>query len=180
MATDCTVVQFTLSPCDLVLSTRRVLATVLTNVFFLPSHLLVPPASFQLLHVSRPSIFSLVVLFSSFHLRIPPSFFFPFHRITCPKNPSFLLSAVCGSVSSSSIPISKRKLSLVFFSVHDILCIFPHIHISHALIFFSFSLSLSTSHSHTGLSGKSVSSLSFFSWLCSRVCLSITFLIQSL
>src|SRR6218665_1641448 len=65
------------------------------------------------------------------------SFFSPSDRITCPKNPSFLLSAVCCSVSSSSIPISMRTLSLVFFSVHDILCIFLHIHISHALIFFS-------------------------------------------
>src|SRR6218665_1497888 len=58
-------------------------------------------------------------------------------RITCPKNPSFLLSAVCCSVSSSSIPISMHTLSLVFFSVHDVLCIFLNIHISHALIFFS-------------------------------------------
>src|SRR6218665_3778044 len=107
-----------------------------SNVFFLPSHLLVPPASFQLLHVSHPSIFSLVILFSSFHLRVPASFFFPSDRITCPKNPSFLLSAVCCSISSSSIPISMRTLSLVFFPVHDILCIFLHIHISHALIFF--------------------------------------------
>src|SRR6218665_1832520 len=65
-----------------------------------------------------------------------------------------------------------RTLSLVFFSVHYILCIFLHIHISHALIFFPFSLSLSTSHSHT--------ELSFFSCLCSRVCLAITFLIQLL
>src|SRR6218665_1678891 len=72
------------------------------------------------------------------------SFSSPSDRITCPKNPSFLLSAVCCSVSSSSIPISMRTLSLVFFSVHDILCIFLHIHISHALIFFPFSLSLST------------------------------------
>src|SRR6218665_1022190 len=63
--------------------------------------------------------------------------FSPSDCITCPKNPSFLLSAVCCSVSSSSIPISMRTLSLVFFSVHDILCIFLHIHISHALIFFS-------------------------------------------
>src|SRR6218665_3685150 len=55
-----------------------------------------------------------------------------------------------------------RTLSLVFFSVHDILCIFLHIHISHALIFFPLSLSLSTSHSHTELSGKLVFSLSFF------------------
>src|SRR6218665_2422490 len=65
------------------------------------------------------------------------SFSSPSDRITCPKIPSFLLSAVCCSVSSSSIPISMCTLSLVFFSIHDILCIFLHIHISHALIVFS-------------------------------------------
>src|SRR6218665_3893078 len=59
-------------------------------------------------------------------------------------------------------PISKRTLSLVFFSTHDVLCIFLHIHISHALIAFQISLSLSPSHSHTKLSGKSVTSRSFF------------------
>src|SRR6218665_4132958 len=62
----------------------------------------------------------------------------PSDRITCPKNSSFLLSAVCCSFSSSSIPISIRTFSLVFFSIHEILCIFLHIHISHALIFFPF------------------------------------------
>src|SRR6218665_26244 len=56
-------------------------------------------------------------------------------RITCPKNPSSLLIALSFRVSSSSIPIFKHTLSLVFFSVHDILSIFLHIHISHALIF---------------------------------------------
>src|SRR6218665_2577684 len=67
--------------------------------------------------------------------------------------------AVCCSVSSSSsIPFSLRTLSLVFFSVHDFLCIFLHIRISHALIFFPFS----RLRSHTELSGKSVSLLSFF------------------
>src|SRR6218665_51153 len=50
-------------------------------------------------------------------------------RLTPPKKPSFLLSADCCSVSSS-ISISMRTLSLVFFSVHDILCIFLHINIS--------------------------------------------------
>src|SRR6218665_553408 len=73
-----------------------------------------------------PSPNASIILFSS-----------PSDRITCPKNPSFLLSSVCCSVSSSSIPISMRTLSLVFSSVHDILCIFLHIHTSHALIFFS-------------------------------------------
>src|SRR6218665_803844 len=92
-----------------------------------------------------------LLLLPSPHASIIP-FSNPSDRITCPKNPSFLLSAVCCSVSSSSIPISMRTLSLVFFSVHYILCIFLHIHISHALIFFPFSLSLSTSHSHTELS----------------------------
>src|SRR6218665_1668794 len=104
----------------------------------------------------------------------------PSDRITCPNNPSFLLIAVCCSFSSSSFPISNRTFSLVFFSVNDILCISLHIHISHALIFFTFSLSLSTSHSHTKLSGKSVTSLSFLSYLCSHVCLVVTFLVQSL
>jgi len=99
-------------------------------VSFLLSSLLVPPASFQLLHVSHPS-----------------------------------------NVSFSSIPISKHTLLLVFFYIHDILCIFPHIHISHALIFFSIFFVMTTSHSHTELSGKSVTSLSFFLCLCSLVCL---------
>src|SRR6218665_2200104 len=73
----------------------------------------------------HPSPYASIILFSS-----------PSDRITCPKNPSFLLSAVCCSVSSSSIPITMRTFSLVFFSVHDILCIFLHNHISYALIFF--------------------------------------------
>src|SRR6218665_308156 len=61
----------------------------------------------------------------------------PSDRIKCPNNLNFLLSAVCCSISSSYIPISMRTLSLIFVSVHDSLCIFLHIHISHALIFFS-------------------------------------------
>src|SRR6218665_3496229 len=36
-----------------------------------PFCLLVPPASFQLLHVSHPSTFSLNILSTSFHLRMP-------------------------------------------------------------------------------------------------------------
>jgi len=56
-------------------------------VSFLSSCLLVPPASFQLglLHVFHPSIS--IIPFSN-----------PSGRITCPKNLSFLLSAVCCSV----------------------------------------------------------------------------------
>src|SRR6218665_339082 len=83
----------------------------------------------------------LVHPFSPWSSSSPPSIsvcqhhsFFPVHLITYPI---FLLSAVCCSVSSSSIPIFMRTLSLVFFSILDILCIFLHIHISHALIFFS-------------------------------------------
>src|SRR6218665_446656 len=130
------------SPCHLVLSTRQVLATVLTillqcflsAVTFLSSASFIPVTScissihFLLGHplLLFPSPYASIILFSS-----------PSDRITCPKNRSFLLSAVCCSVSSSSIPITMRTLSLVFFSVHNILCIFLHIHISHALIFFS-------------------------------------------
>src|SRR6218665_92483 len=110
-----------------------------------------------------------IILFSS-----------PSDRITCPNNPSFLLSAVCYSVSSSSIPISMRTLSVVFFSVHDILCIFLHIHISHALIFFSiFFVIVHVSQPYRTVGKISVFTILFLC-LCSRVCLAITFLIQSL
>src|ERR1700733_1992445 len=61
----------------------------------------------------------------------------PFDLMICPKNPSFLLIAICCNVSSFSTPIFRRTSSFVFFSIHDILCIFLHIHISQALIFFS-------------------------------------------
>src|SRR6218665_634473 len=155
------------SPCHLVLSARRVLATVLT--------ILVQRFLSAVTSLSSASFIPVTSCISSIHFLLgrPPLllpspnasiilFYSPSDRITCPKNPSFLLSAVGCSTSSSSIPISKRTLSLVFLSVHDILCIFLHIHISHALIFFPFSLSLSTSHSHTELSEKLMFSLSFF------------------
>src|SRR6218665_19735 len=91
-------------------------------------------------------------------------------RITCPNNPSFLLSAVCYSVSSSSIPISMRTLSLVFFSVHDILCIFLHIHISHALIFFSiFFVIVHVSQPYITVGKISVLTILFF--VCMFLCL---------
>src|SRR6218665_3184891 len=131
-----------LIPCYLVLSTLEALVTVFTSRFhcFLSAVTSHSSASFipvtsciSSIHfllgcplLLLPSPYASIILFSS-----------PSDRITCPKNPSFLLSAVCCSVSSSSIPISMRTLSLVFFSVHDILCIFLHIRISHALIFFS-------------------------------------------
>src|SRR6218665_3613703 len=129
------------SPCHLVLSTRRVLATVLTILLqsFLSAVTSLSSASFIPVTSCISSIHFLLgrpLLLPSLNASIIP-FSSPSDRITCPKNPSFLLSAVCCSISSSSIPISMRTLSLVFFSVHDMLCIFLHIHISHALIFFS-------------------------------------------
>ena len=132
----------TYSPCHLVLSTRWALAIVLTiflqiflsivtslsSASFIPVTSCISSIHFLLGHplLLLPSPCASISLFSS-----------PSDRIRCPKNRSFLLSAVCCSVSSSYIPISMRTLSLVFFSVHGILCIFLHIHISHALIFFS-------------------------------------------
>src|SRR6218665_838212 len=114
------------SPCHRVLSTRRVLATVLTillqcflsavtslcSASFIPVTSCISSIHFLLGRplLLLPSPYASIILFSS-----------PSDYITCPKNPSFLLSAVCCSVSSSSIPISMRTLSLVFFSVHDIL-----------------------------------------------------------
>src|SRR3984885_8958132 len=65
------------------------------------------------------------------------SFSNPFDLMICPKNPSFLLIAICCNVSSFSTPIFRRTSSFVFFSIHYILCIFLHIHILQALIFFS-------------------------------------------
>src|SRR6218665_2119765 len=66
-----------------------------------------------------PSLHASIIRFSN-----------PSDRKTCPKNPSFVLIAVCCSVSSSSVPIFKRTLSLVF---------------SPFMIFFA-SSSISTSH----------------------------------
>src|SRR6218665_1003387 len=151
----------------LVLSTSRVLATVLTILLqcFLSDVTSLSSASFIPVTSCISSIHFLLgrplLLLPSPYASIIP-FSNPSNHITCPKNQSFLLITVCCSVSSSSIPISMRTLSLVFFSVNDILCISLHIHISHALIFFPFSLSLSTSHSHTELSEKLMFSLSFF------------------
>src|SRR6218665_2265022 len=158
--------------CHLVLSTRRVLATVLTillqcflsAVTSLSSTSFIPVTSYiSSIHfllgcplLLLPSPYASIILFSS-----------PSDRITCPKNPSFLLSTVCCSVPSSSIPISLRTLSLVFFSVHDILCIFLHIHILHV------------SQPYRTVGKISILTIHFVC-LCSHVCLTITFLIQSL
>src|SRR6218665_3716413 len=54
----------------------RLSSPAFSSVSFLSSHLLVPPASFQLPHVSHSSIFSLVVLSYSFYLLVPASFLF--------------------------------------------------------------------------------------------------------
>src|SRR6218665_1180289 len=95
------------------------------------------------------------------------SFSNPSDRII--KNPSLLFSAVCYSISFSSIPISMRTLSLVFLFVHDILCIFLH-----ALIFFSIFFVIVHVPQPYRTVRKSVSSLSFL-----RV-YAHAFLIQSL
>src|SRR6218665_1414249 len=133
----------TLLSCYLVLSTLGALATVFTSLLhcFLSVVTSLSSASF----IPVTSCISSIHLLLSRPLLLLPSlcdsiipFSNPSGRITCPKNPNFLPSAVCCSVSSSSIPISMRTLSLVFFSAHDILCIFLQIHISHALIFFHF------------------------------------------
>src|SRR6218665_2059403 len=164
-------------PCHLVLSTRRVLATVLTILLqcFLSAVTSLSSASFipvtsciSSIHfllgrplLLLPSPCASIILFSS-----------PSDRITCPKNPGFLLSAVCCSVSSSSIPISMRTLSLVFFSVHDILCIFLHIHISRALIFFSiFFVIVHVSQSYGTVRKISVLTILFFVFMLT--CLSL-------
>src|SRR6218665_3457669 len=56
-----------------------------------------------------------------------------------------------------------RTLSLVFFSVHDILCIFLDIHISHALIFFSiFFVIVHVSHPYRTVGKISVLTILFF------------------
>src|SRR6218665_935749 len=151
----------------LVLSTRRVLATVLTILLqcFLSAVTSLSSASF----IPVTSCISSIFFFLGRPLLLLPSlnpsiilFSSPSDRITCPKNPRFLLSAVCCSISSSSISISMRTLSLVFFSVHDILCIFLHIHISHALIFFSiFFVIVHVSQPYRAV-GKLMFSLSFF------------------
>src|SRR6218665_714376 len=117
------------STCHLVLSTRRVLATVLTILLqcFLSAVTSLSFASFIPVTSCISSIHFFLgrplLLFPSSCASIIPSSN-PSDRITCPTIPSFLLSAVCCS-TSSSIPISMRTLSLVFFSVHDFLCLFP-------------------------------------------------------
>src|SRR6218665_3960356 len=122
-------------PCHLVLSTSRVLATVLTILLqcFLSAVTSLSSASFipvryfmYLIHpfspcrplLLLPSPYASIILFSS-----------PSDRKTCPKNPSFLLSAVCCSISSSSIPISMCTfISLLLhprYSLH--LPPYPHL-----------------------------------------------------
>src|ERR1043165_9891812 len=128
-------------PCYLVLSVPGTLATVL-----------IKPFHFLLSIVASLSSAKFIAVFSSissihFFLGLPCfllpspyaniiSFSKPSDRMTCPKNLSFAFSIVCCSLSSFSIPISMRTELLVLFSIHDILCIFLHIYISHALIFF--------------------------------------------
>src|SRR3984885_10915458 len=70
------------------------------------------------------------------------SFYNPFDLMICPKNPSFLLIAICCNVSSFSTPIFRRTSSFVFFSIHDILCIFLLIHIIHTYMYMHLNPSL--------------------------------------
>src|SRR6218665_3002063 len=122
------------SPCYLVLLSLAALATVFTILLhcFLAVITSLSSASFIPVTSCISSIHFLLglplLLLPSLCVSIIP-FSKPSDRITCPKYPNFLLSAVCCSISSASIPISMHTLSLVFFSVHDILCIFLHIHI---------------------------------------------------
>src|ERR1043165_1657719 len=128
-------------PCYLVLSVPRTLATVLIK----PFHFLLSVVA----SLSSAKFIPVVSSISSIHffLGLPCfllpspyaniiSFSKPSDRMTCPKNLNFALSTVCCSVSSFSIPMSMCTESLVLFSIHDILCIFLHMYISHALIFF--------------------------------------------
>src|SRR6218665_3204298 len=99
----------------LVLSTLGALATVFTSLFYCFLSVVTS--------LSSASFISVTSCVSSIHFRIgrpflllpsPCASFIPFSnpsdRITCSKNPNFLLSAVCCCVSSS-IPISMRTLS---------------------------------------------------------------------
>src|SRR5678816_4166172 len=128
-------------PCYLVLSVLGTLATFMIK----PLHFLLSAVA----SLSSAKFIPVVSCISSIHFflgrpcfLLPSpyaniiSFSNPSDRMTCPKNLNFALSTVCCSVSSFSIPIPMCTQSLVLFSIHDILCIFLHIHISHALIFF--------------------------------------------
>src|SRR6218665_1240320 len=144
----------------------------LSSASFIPVTLCISSIHLLLFH-------PFLLLLPSPHASIIP-FSNPSDCITCPTNPSFLRIAVCCSVSSSSIPISNRTLSLVFFSIHVILCIFLNINISHALIFFSiFFVIVHVSQPYKAV-GKINDLAILFSCLCSHVCLAITFLVQSL
>src|SRR6218665_2992593 len=92
-----------MSPCHLVLSTHRVPATVLTIRLqcFLSAVTSLSSASF----IPVTSCISSIHFLLGRPLLLLPSpndrtilFSSPSDRITCPKNPSFLLSAVCCDV----------------------------------------------------------------------------------
>src|SRR6218665_3348339 len=144
--------KITLSPCAVSSWNFSDHNCFLSVVMSISSASFIPVISYIHFLLGRPRL-----LLTSSHANNVP-FSNPSCRITGLKNHSFLPIAVCCSVSSS-IPISKGTLSLVLFSVNDILCSFLHIHISQALILFATSLPMSTCHNHTELSGN-LSSLS--------------------
>src|SRR6218665_2520061 len=95
-----------ISPCHLVLSVPGTPPTIMASLCYcflsLSSTSFIPVTScISSVHLllGRP-----LLLIRSPHASILP-FSNPSDRITCPKNPSFLLIAVYCSVSSSSIPI---------------------------------------------------------------------------
>src|SRR3984885_7734144 len=94
--------------------------------------------------LSFTKFISVLLCISSIHFILGrPLFLFPsphaniisFSNLFDLMNPCFLPYAVCCSISSFSTSVFSCTASFLFLSIHDILCIFLHIHISHALIF---------------------------------------------
>src|SRR3984885_9079676 len=124
-------IQHQLTPCHLVLSAPGALAI---NMMYLLHCLLSIVASLNSAKfIPVLSCISSIHFFLGRPLSLLPSpraiiisFSNPFDLMICPKNPSFLLIAICCNVSSFSTPIFRRTSSFVFFSIHDrpILCMY--------------------------------------------------------
>ena len=101
-------------PCHPMLSVPETLETTMTSLLhcFLSIIVYLSSASFILV---TSCISSIHLLLGRPLLRLPSPhasiirFSNPSDRITCPKNPSFILIAVCCSISSSSISIERGK-----------------------------------------------------------------------
>jgi len=105
----------------LVLWVPGTLATILTSLLHCFLSVITSLSSESVIPVTISSIHLLLgrlLLLPSLHASNIP-FSNPSDRTTCPKNPSFLLIAVCCDISSSSIPISTHTLSVIFFSIHE-------------------------------------------------------------